>query len=304
MIKRSLFIFATALLLHIIIRDVVKPDVEVTQMPWQANQQIGQRYLYSKDTIQNIFTGSSMSFHLDFNGTKESITNIALTGESAQKGIKLVATKGKITGIYPKRIYIEMNTLSNMNPSVFDDIIYNPFLFYPRQYVSALRDGKQPLPWIATLAEKHMTPYIIPHRYEFLEKHIRYETTEEEENEKLKTIINFVPNERFNKTTLSQNQRITIENELTKNLSQLIENGCTPYFVEMPASDKYRYSQEYTTIREIIEKNYPKYAYIHYPSDSNFQTYDGLHLTATDSPRYSAYLRSVMDSITCAEKVK
>lgn len=305
MIKKSFIVFAIALLLHIVIRDIAKPEIEITQMPWQANQQIGQRFLYSTDTIDNIFTGSSISFHLDFDGTIEEITNIAFTGESAQKGVNLVATKGKITGLYPKKIYIEMNTLgklSNMRASVFDDIIYNPFLFYPRQYVHSLRDGKQPLPWVATLAEKYVTPHIIPHQYKLFEDHLKYVETEEEKRAKIEVVKNFVPNKRFNKTTLSQEEKDEIEHKFTTNLNHLIEHGCTPFFVEAPVSDKYRNSQEYVTIREIIERNYSQYMYIHYPSDSNFMTYDGLHLTQTDRPRYSAYLRSIMDSITCAER--
>lgn len=301
MIKKSLIVFVVVLLLHIIIRDVLKPEIEITQVPWQANQQIGQRYLYSSENIQNIIVGSSLTYHLNLRETKEPVTNLSFTGESAHKGIDLTVARGKLQNVYPKRIYIEINTLDNYEKSIFDETIYNPFLFYPRKYVSALRDGKQPLPWLATLSEKYVTPHIIPHRYELFEDYLKYEeSTSTKEVEK----VDFVPNERLNIVELANNKELFMEQKLLKNLNTLIENGCEPIFIEMPVADKHRKSAKYSSIRATLERNYPvsSYIYISYPSDSNFQTYDGLHLTAIDNPRYSAYLRSVMDSISCAKK--
>lgn len=300
MIKKSLAVFALVLLLHILIRDVIKPDIEITQAPWQANQQIGQRYLYSTDTIDNIIVGSSLTYHLNFEGTKEQITNISFSGESAHKGIGLTIARGKLQGLYPKRIYIEINTLDNYAISTFDETIYNPFLFFPRKYVPALRDGKQPFPWIATLSEKYVTPHIIPHQYKMFKEYLKYEEATTIEEKK----TDFVPNERLNIITLAKDVELTMEDKLTNNLTTLIENGCEPIFLEMPVADKHRNSAKYATIRDVIERNFPASDFIHiqYPSDSNFQTYDGLHLTSMDSPRYSAYLRSVMDSISCVKK--
>lgn len=295
--------FALALILHIVIRDVAKPNIEITQAPWQANQQIGQRYLYSPENAENILVGSSLTFHLDLAGTKDSITNLSFSGESAYKGIDLAVAKGKTSGVYPKKIFIEINTLDHYSRSTFDKIIYNPFLLYPRKFIPALRDGKQPLAWVATILQKHILHYFIPNRYTLFESYLKYEPNDREREEAKKA---FVPNERLNISKLSPQAKLGIENKLVKDINLLIENGCEPIFFEMPVSDKHRLTKKYETIRAIIERNYPakRYSYIGYSLDSNYQTYDGLHLSASDNPRYSAYLRASIDSISCLQTTK
>lgn len=305
MIKKSLLIFAFALLLHIIIRDFVRPDIEITQVPWQANQQIGQRFLYSTQNIEDLVVGSSMSFHLDFSGTRDSITNISFTGESAHKGLQLILERGKMCGIYPQRVYIEMNTLSTYKQSVFDDIIYNPFLKLPRKYIPSLRDGKQPLPWVATIMEKNITPLIIPNKLSLLENYLMWTSNENEQDNKTAK-GDIVPNERLKDSDIPMEDELNIEKMLVNNINKLIEKGCEPIFYELPIREQYKASKRHKTLRAIIERNYPatEYSYIGYPIDSNFQTHDGFHLTAKDSPRYSSYLRSMIDSLSCRREIK
>lgn len=297
MIKKSFIAFAIILLLHIVVRDVLKPNVEITQVPWQANQQIGQRYLYDPNNSNNVVVGSSMSFHLDFAGTTDSIINLALTGESPHRGLELVIARGKMWGNYPKNIFIEVNTLDNYGTSIFNETIYNPFLIYPRKYIPSLRDGKQPLPWMATIAEKSIIPYIIPNKLTAFENYLRIDTPLENKSTK----EDFAPNEIMKAIDLSEKQKSEMEKHFTSLVNTLLAKRCNITFYETPVNEKNRTSKKYAAIREMIERNYPadQYPYIRNPLKLNFQTYDGIHISAKDNPKYSAYLRAAIDSLSC-----
>lgn len=302
MIKKSFIFFFIFLVLHIVVRDVLLPDVTLGQAPWQMNQFRAQEYLYSTEDIENVLTGSSISFHFDTSMAQDSIYNAAFTGESSHKGVSMIGARGKLFGLYPQVVLVELNTLDNYAKSTFEETLYNPFLFYPRKYIPSLRDGRQPLVFFAVLLEKYVTPHVIPHRYTLLEDILSPDRKEDVMDKEQKEVP--VAHERLKALDISPKDKKNIEQRLNSELSALIENGCIPIFFETSVGENQRLSPKYQSLRDIVKNNYPPsdFLFVENPIDSAFQTYDGYHLTGQDNKRYARYLFSKVDSLIASRK--
>lgn len=302
MIKKTLLIFVLLLILHIIVREKIKPEVTLSQSTSQINIIKGQTFLYDTTDVKYVLLGSSMSYHLQLNNSQKHIYNLALTGLSANPGIRLIEHRKDLINKKPNYVIIETNTLTyHLTDSYLDEAIFNPLLYNLRTYFPSLRDGKQPLPWLSVQLEKQVIPHLIPNKLTLFEDRLKLTPTYAKTSLKQEDIL---PNEGFKKQKKTEADKKHIENEITKNIKKIIDLNGIPIFFELPVNDENKNSETYKITRDLLNKEFidKGYAYITYPADSNYQTYDGLHLTGTDVERYSRYLCTQIDSILTNSK--
>lgn len=287
MIKKSIYVCLVLFFINVLVRDVYKPHIILSQSQWQDNQIKAQNYLYT-DTIEfeNIIVGSSMSKGIIPDSLDcLNFCNLAFAGESPREGLELIIKKG----IFPKNIFIEINKILKPEDSDFANVLYNPILYPLRKEIPTLRDGKQPLPLLVALAEANIMNRLIPERLSFFHN-IR---VDQEQNNYVRNI----------KTRILSEEEKRIQMKAFSTLQQYIqilkENNVTIIFFEMPSDIVDCNSDLPPDYKDAICKNYPpdKYLYMPNPECNLYKTGDGVHLMREDMIRYTSYFKTQADSL-------
>lgn len=299
MIKKTLIFFLIIFIVNILVRDVYKPNIYISQSMWQQNQISAQDYIYTDtDSIENIIVGSSMAMSgrliMDsLDGYK--FRNLAFPAEDSKEGLRLIIDKGT----FPKRVFIEINVILRNDDTGFYDILYNPILYPVRKEIPAFRDGKQPIPLLTTLVHKYITENIIPKRIE-ISKVV-------EENKKktanigspsLSSQYNIIKYPLRTKHLLSWDE-LTAFSQFKNYIKVLEENGVEIIFFEMPYNGAYCPSEKIPAYRQIMTESFPsdRYIYIPNPKCGTFSTSDGVHLEGEEAMRYTHYFKTQVDSL-------
>lgn len=299
MIKKTLIFFIIFLIIHILIRDVYKPDILLSQAQWQGNQVMAQDYLYSDkyNGIENIIVGSSMASRLIMDSLNYlNFYNLAFGGGSPNEGFSVIKSKG----IFPKRIFVEINLMNKVKNNDFYDVLYNPVLYPLRKEIPAFRDGKQPLPLAIGLFDAYILTPVLPHRFSFFDRFKKEEGNEEKkinlaENEDTKDVIE-----------AAFDTSMAAFAETQEYIADFEKNGTEIIFFEMP-TDKTNCKEEgIPQYRILTEKNYPpnKYHYIPTPPCGSYTTSDGIHLGGGEIERYTHYFITQIDSLIRPERNK
>ena len=103
-----------------------------------------QTYMSAGRDFDTVITGSSMCADLKLTGTAGRFCNLAFHGGCSLTGLELIVEKGRLTGRYPKTVFVEMNIsitggadddiigkASGFDNAFFNRIEYRPdYLFY------------------------------------------------------------------------------------------------------------------------------------------------------------------------------
>jgi len=290
MIKKAIYVFLALFLINILVRDVFKPNIILSQAQWQDNQIKAQSYLYSDSVrFDNIIVGSSMAKSLIADSLNDlSFCNLYFAGESPKEGLDLILKKG----IFPQRVFIEVNRILKIDDSGFFDILYNPVLYPLREEVPVLRDGKQPLPLLTTLVETNITTKLIPERFSFFSN---------EHSRKNNFVLGADPDSAMAEQNEKQLKAIGVLEEYIRLLE---EQKVTIIFFEMPSDIVNCKSDEIPDYRKVINRLYSpdKYLYMPNPECGLFKTNDGMHLIGDDIIRYTHYFKTQADSLIQKDK--
>ncbi|GAB6007537.1 hypothetical protein [Dysgonomonas reticulitermitis] len=284
MIKKTLLGCLLLLSIHFYVREIYKPHVIQSQSQWQDNQILAQGYLYSNtDSIENLLIGSSMTLRL----IMDSLPNfyrLSFGGEAPRQGLGLVVYKGT----YPKRVFIEINTLIKETNDNFSNSLYNPVLAPIREKFICMRDGRQPIPLLTLKVRVNIVERIVPASF--------YVKNENNRN----TRVNNTGNIKIKKQeTLNAKQQEAFEE--TKNLIEnLVRNKVEVIFFEMPQErDMDCKSGVYPLYRTVAESNFDngKYAFLPKPECGTYETTDGIHLGYEEAKRYTSHFKTQVDSL-------
>lgn len=276
MIGKALLLFLALVILYCISIQVIMPSIQVSQHQWQTNSIKAQNFLYTADTCTNVVVGSSLSARLNVS----ELCNLSFVGLSAFDGLRMLES----TNYKLSTIYIETNILFRDEDSDFTGQLTNPFLYYTKKYIPALRDGKQPLAIFAKTG------------YETF-RHIK------NGNKKIATSVTTVDPVLFDKLLANQiNLYATVptSEEMNRSMSKLQKfvekfkkRGIRIVFFEMPVHEKLCDLPLSVQFRKSMRKAFPpaQYRYIPQPDCRAYHTTDGVHLTEQEAIRYVAYFR-------------
>lgn len=316
MIKKTLITTLCLIALYALFKNLFLSDVRLAQSDWQIGQYYAQEYLYSDFSPKAVLTGSSVSFGFtSIQEDEENYYSITCAGENSLKGLKVLNIKGVQSGFYPDYVLIEAPTLT-AGETMFDMILYNPFLFHIRRYVPIFRDARQPLLWVAARLNRILPKYVIPYQYSagnniigpklnqiktYYNKHSKASTSNKEQN-KIQEIKeeNIFSNLNYNTSTplqlLDNDKHLLLQTEITSLVDSLIAHGTVPIFFFPPSQKAYK-TPKYNSIISILDEFYPadKYPHVINHPDSNFlNSGDGIHMPDN---RFERYLKQKVDSI-------
>lgn len=281
MIKKTILICFTLLVVYSIGVALIKPDRFVAQHQWQNNSIQAQKFLYD-DHSPNVIIGSSLAARLDFTNTP-GFFNLAFSGQSAMDGLTILAQKNRL----PKNVYIEMNTILVKENEMFTASLLNPILYHTRRILDSFRDGKQPLGFVATSVTNA------------IKKRTRLEVNEKKINKK-KTVPSNLRKELMADQIKKYSQTPHTEEisqafrKLKQHVTFLKQHGVTVIFFEMPVNEALCGLMRSAVIRDAFAETFPanQYLYISQPDCSNYHTSDGIHLYPNEATRYKKYFLS------------
>jgi hypothetical protein len=256
-----------------------------SQHQWQENIIKAQDFIYeSHDSIKSVIIGTSLSSHIIMDSLPL-IYNLSFSGQSIFDGLKILIEKEKL----PKTIFVEMNILLKEEDENFISTLTSSILFYPKKYLPALKEDKQPIGVFGKLLlvsiNKHFTHNKTPKSGSI--------------NSEKKSLL-------FNKMLLIKKKdyvKLPEQNLINKQFNQLfkliniIENkGSKIVFFEMPINSELTNLVQPKVIRNSFYNIFPKsiYKYIPIQDSIQYQTNDGLHLTKDEAVKYTTYLKSKM----------
>lgn len=294
MIKKTLVTFLIIFAAYtIIVTYIADPNRIVSEHQWQDNQIKTQQYLFSDtDSISAIIVGSSLSERLHMNMLPH-FYNLGLLGLGPMDGLSTIQAKGK----YPKYIFIETNHVDRPQSEELKNSIENPLMTPLRRHLVSLRDGKQPMGFIAIPYGQKATAYGVYLLQSALSK------------------ITSKPTEQVSETSANVfdkmlNQSIEYQNRIPDNLDteinilkQYVEHaslqGSTIIFFEMPIQHQLCGLARPIAIRNCMYKAFPKdrYKYINIPECSDYTTTDGEHLDFVSAEKYTEYFKKQIEEL-------
>lgn len=288
MVKKTLLCCLLLLIVNFYLRDIYKPNIVLSQSQWQDNLISAQDYLYSElDTIDNVIVGSSMALRLTMDSLP-SFYNLSFAGETLEEGLGLIIHKG----VFPKRVFIETNTLTKVTNSSFNSSLYNPVLAPLREKLIFMRDGRQPIPLLNVKFKENIIDHIIPASI-----NLPILKTQKDKDQ----TINWVKTTTQQVLTPKQSEKIE---EVRKLIDILTKNNVDIVFFEMPEDRIDCNSQIIPLYRTITQQAYPLNRYTHFPTPKcgEYKTTDGVHLTLDEAKKYTSHFKAMVDSLILHSK--
>ncbi len=295
MIKKALLSFFIIFMAYtIIVTYVVDRHRFVSEHQWQDNQIKAQEYLYSNtDSIQNIIVGSSLADRLIV-GYLPDIYNLSMGGLGIFDGLQTITKKG----VYPKTVFIEMNKLDRKASTDFTTSLNNPIMTFLRKYFISIRDGKQPMGFIAIPYGEKATAYglyIVQTAVHTIAGKIV--SRKEDGPEDVDMVTKILPRLLEEESHIPNNSDIKKDTESLKHYVDILEkNNVTVVFFEMPIQHELCGLSKPTAIRNQFYKTFPrdKYRYIDMPDCNDYKTTDGLHLDKASAEKYTLFFKDEM----------
>lgn len=298
MIKKTLLSFFIIFMTYtIIVTYVVDRHKFVSEHQWQDNQIKAQEYLYSNtDSVQNIIVGSSLADRL-VAGYLPDIYNLSMGGLGAFDGLQTITKKG----VYPKAVFIEMNKLDRKASTDFTTSLNNPIMTFLRKYFISIRDGKQPMGFIAIPYGEKVTAYGL-YLAQTAVHTIAGEiiTRKDEASKDVDMVAKILPRLIKEESEIPNASDLERDAQNLKLYVDILEkNNVKIVFFEMPIHHELCGLNKSTAIRNQFYKTFPrdKYQYIDMPNCNDYKTTDGLHLDKTSAEKYTFFFKDQMEKL-------
>lgn len=297
MIKKALLSFFIIFMTYtIIVTFVVDRHKFVSEHQWQDNQIKAQEYLYSNtDSVENIIVGSSLSDRLII-GHLPNTYKLSMGGLGIFDGLETIAKKG----VYPKTVFIEMNKVDRKPSIDFTTSLNNPIMTFLRKYFISIRDGKQPMGFIAIPYGEKATAYGVYVAQTVVHTIAGKIVAPKEKTEDVDMVAKILPR------LLEEESQIPNTIDLEKdvlNLKYYVDllekNNVRVVFFEMPIQHELCGLNKPVAIRNQLYKTFPrtKYQYMDMPNCNDYSTTDGLHLDKPSAEKYTFLFRDEMSKL-------
>ncbi|MEI9919260.1 MAG: hypothetical protein WDO14_10730 [Bacteroidota bacterium] len=284
MIKKALLVTVVLLIAQSLFFMTIAKRSKITRHQWQYNNLIAQNFLYGADTFQNVIVGSSLSQRLPEAELPE-FYNLSFAGLSCLDGLELLTYKAYL----PRRVFIETNFFTRPKDESFTETLEAPLLFYPRKYVPGLREGRQPMDWVAIALDRVCDRINIALRDPNVQ--VSIDTSSATAKRRFDAGFNVLV-DRYSKPPVRDILDKT-SSELKTYVDKLTAKGVEVIFFELPVNPKLCNAPFATSTRQAIESMFPAdhYKIIGMPDCSAYHTSDGIHLTENEVPAYIKYFR-------------
>jgi hypothetical protein len=281
MIKKTFIAAIIFFALHALFVRIL--PISNSQHQWQDNIVKAQHFIYSKDTIQNIIIGSSLSNRLIMDSLPD-YYNFSLQGQSIYEGLHILSKLDRI----PPKIYIEMNIILGKENEDFVSSLYSPILYTARKLLPSLKDEYQPVGQIGKLMINFLSK-INPNSSLLQKPSISGDLFNMMLQHKIDQ-YSTVPDKEL------LNNRFSI---IQKYVNELEKRGSKVIFFEMPLNEKLYTLVTPVMIREYFYKTFPfeKYNYIKISDYNGYVTRDGIHLEPEEALRYTLYFKSQLKDL-------
>ncbi len=301
MIRKSLLMTFIFFVLYNIIIVIVDPPrgVSKSQHQWQKNVIKAQEYIYESKDSKVVLVGTSLTFRLPEGIFHDKSYNLAMAGTSVYAGLDII----KRSSANPEVILIESNCLmNNLNSDVVGNV-FMPLMDRLREWLPALREKNQPLCYVNALEGLIRSKILLAsERYRKMEESDHFPGKKKQHKDKE------VAKEKNRQEVVARNLQnlfdefskvpeetiINSRMELLKNYIDYFEKrGVRVVFYEMPIHEKLYNSPRAQSVREALEKNFPreKYLFIVHPAPGEFQTTDGVHLVSGSAGKFAEFLQ-------------
>lgn len=298
MVKKTLLSFILIFIAYtVIVTYVADPHRFVSEHQWQDNQIKAQEYLYSNtDSVENIIVGSSLADRLII-GYLPDVYNLSMGGLGIFDGLQTITKKG----VYPEKVFIEMNKVDRKASVDFTTSLNNPVMTFLRKYFMPIRDGKQPMGFIAIPYGEKVTAYGLYISQTILHTIAgKIVTREQNGTEEVDMLAKILPRLLEEESQIPNASDLEKDIQLLKHYVDILErNNATVVFFEMPIQHELCGLNKPTAIRNQFYKTFSRdqYQYIDMPDCNGYTTTDGLHLDGTSAEKYSLFFKEQMDSI-------
>ncbi|MCC5613249.1 hypothetical protein LC612_42875 [Nostoc sp. CHAB 5834] len=252
------------------------------QNQWNANLVRAEDYLFAKTDLKksSVVVGSSLSARVPFDDISH-LVNLSFGGLSAIDGLQLIHANAQ----YPVCVYVEVNTLLNGKNESFSSELFSPTRYALKSYFPIFLTRNQPIAILKGLIRYKRVPERLP----LADRKVDEKKTDIGQE----TINQIKVQQRSLLTSASSGSQLE---ELTRSLRTLEKKGCKIVFFEMPIHPSLCHSVYSATIRKELYKRFPQktYLYIPQPTCGQFQTTDGIHLTASGADLYADYFKERM----------
>jgi len=249
-----------------------------SQNQWQENIVMAQRFIYSKDSIQNIIVGSSLSNRLIIDSLPN-FYNFSLQGQSIYDGLYVVSK----SNIPPRKIFLEMNMILRKENKSFISSLYSPILYYVRRILPSLRDEYQPVGQISKMMINLLTK-MKPNTTLLQKPAVQSDVFKKMLDHEI-DMYSTLPDEKI------LDDRFSI---IKKYVADFQKKGTQVIFFEMPVNENLCDLPAAKIIREHFFKTFPidKYNYLPYTGCKGYKTRDGEHLGPEEALQYTQYFKS------------
>lgn len=307
MVKKSLLVCLVIFFLYnVVVTFFWYPEIYMPEHQQQNNYITAQKYLYSNDRkiFEGIIVGSSLARRIDRDSLKKvNIYNMCFDGLSIYDGLNAIQIKGE----YPKRVFIEINVVDKDADKEMTNMLNNPITNILRANIVAMRDGKQPMRFIAPPLEHRILGF----------EYALYDWRHKNRSKKKNDIVPAIGEDHLvsadtikseearpvNKAFLDRNieryhlnseKVYTYVDQLFYYVSDLQQNGTEVVFFEMPLHPLLLDTERTKTIRNAFLEKFPceKYLYLDFTDFSEYSTSDGLHLEPKSALKYTNYFLS------------
>ncbi len=291
MVKKTLVCFVVLFALNAIFWSVKREMRPVAHEFWQANEIIAQQYIYDDIIPENVIVGSSIGSKI-IDDSLSATYNMSFVGQSPHDGLEVITKSER----FPKRVFIEKNTLTGQSNKRFIEMLFNPFMFQTRKTISAMQDGKGFFDQSISYIENGISGDRMPqtpmydkgiHRYNVSPLNLPADLNE------------FMQINEWRNTPYSEHLITRTINALKYYIDILDRNGVEVIFYEMPYEKYICYPLNDQEMTEAIKIHFPADKYRHMPNvncGDEYSTFDGIHLDTKGAINYTLFFRTQMEN--------
>jgi len=283
-----IFLFLMSFYQVLVSGGVLPASEGVTQR--QDNMVKAQRYVYQDDSdLKMVILGTSLAANINEKHIGEGVQSIALGGGSTKTGLEIVKrSKSK-----PQIVLVEINNIALLRAidGKLVDYLYNPILYWMRQYLPMLREEYRPVSVFISCIKRRSQP--------------NYERMSREELDSLES-RNITPEfsqgaiERevdIASKPLSEKDAETMKQEADLMRNQIAEikknTGAKVVLFDIPRDSRVNATLSMKQVRELAKKLFPpdRFEWLPPPKEREWRTNDGTHLIRSDARDFAEFLR-------------
>lgn len=259
-----------------------------TQHAWQDNRIRAEKFMYSEtDTFPHVMVGSSLSSRLDTR-MMPGLSNLSFAGHSVVDGLEVILHSGK----HVENLYVESNYPETTPDVDFARALFSP-LYYPKKYVSALRDDNRPLSIIGWKMSRNLTRRITGRLHILTGTSAEQNVSSQDRAAGLSDIRAEAYAKTPNDTLMEQSLR-----RIEQYVRQIESRGTKVFFFELPVYQPLMDMPRATVTRRYVRERFrePRYRHIPLPDSLDYATTDGIHLTMDEGRRYAKHFMGYLSA--------